>query len=518
MGKKKNYKQNNLRTVKLPSKEKKKNIAAWILVILMIIWSIGSVFGTLAYFRGSGVSTLSAAADIDDTTDLTPSIEDFDITDYPSANYFDVSQVPYDSTATRGVKAISNGLVNSIVIANTGGGQAMVLSSKRLYQLCPYIRIGETYTLTFESTYPEKAFFVGGVLWRSGESRVITDGLYNGTVGFYCSPSDTTISKIMFNKGSTAYPYFPYFYSFYQYGKDLGYNEGITSSGYGIFGSLSLLKFDVYTTGIDDTNGIVSLNALDYPNLIAYITNGIDIVSTFNSVANSYLRSQGISGEDYDYFINCPVKLYVDFINPIPFDTFKISVNTGSSRFINGGIVVNYNDNPLIVPWVAVDNTTDIYYIELSGDGNVVSFATKEYFYATQSFTINLTEYLPNYYLGYQNGFNAGEDSGLSQGYNNGFNAGKESGYNEGYSAGEIVGEQSAQTNAYNNGYQKGKVDGINSANANSFDNLLSAVFDVPVRTITSVLDFDLLGINLKTFFFSLLTVCVIIAVVKLFI
>lgn len=78
---------------------------------------------------------------------------------------------------------------------------------------------------------------------------------------------------------------------------------------------------------------------------------------------------------------------------------------------------------------------------------------------------------------------------------------------NSNYEEGKKVG--------YNNGYNKGFNDGVANANNYSFEGLLSAVFDVPIRTFTSLFDFDLLGVNLASFFFSLLTACVIIAVIR---
>lgn len=79
--------------------------------------------------------------------------------------------------------------------------------------------------------------------------------------------------------------------------------------------------------------------------------------------------------------------------------------------------------------------------------------------------------------------------------------------YNEGYAVGKKEG--------YSNGYEVGVVAGASSANEYTFDGLLSAVFDVPVRTFTSLFNFDLLGINLANFFLSLLTLAIIIAVVR---
>ena len=68
--------------------------------------------------------------------------------------------------------------------------------------------------------------------------------------------------------------------------------------------------------------------------------------------------------------------------------------------------------------------------------------------------------------------------------------------------------------NAYNNGFN----DGIKKGNDYSFLGLMSAVIDVPIKAFTSLLNFEILGINLSAFMFGLLTLALIIFIVKLFV
>lgn len=67
----------------------------------------------------------------------------------------------------------------------------------------------------------------------------------------------------------------------------------------------------------------------------------------------------------------------------------------------------------------------------------------------------------------------------------------------------------------YANGYDVGYAKGATDANEYTFDGLLSAVFDVPVRTFRSLFSFEILGVNLANFFLSLLTLAIIIFVVR---
>ena len=78
--------------------------------------------------------------------------------------------------------------------------------------------------------------------------------------------------------------------------------------------------------------------------------------------------------------------------------------------------------------------------------------------------------------------------------------------YKRGYEDGQNVG--------YTNGYN----DGLNDSNQYSFTSLIGAVIDVPVQTFLGLFDFELLDVNMASFFLSLLTLAVILAIVKVFI
>ena len=121
-----------------------------------------------------------------------------------------------------------------------------------------------------------------------------------------------------------------------------------------------------------------------------------------------------------------------------------------------------------------------------------------EHFYLTSHdyyFVQNLTD---NQY--YKDGYNTGVDEGYKTGYYEGNNVG----YSNGYKQGETVG--------YNNGYNVG----IEKASDYSFLSLMGAVIDAPVSAFTSLLNFELLGINLLSFITGLLTLAIIIFIIKL--
>lgn len=113
------------------------------------------------------------------------------------------------------------------------------------------------------------------------------------------------------------------------------------------------------------------------------------------------------------------------------------------------------------------------------------------------------TYYLGNVDLGsfsYNEGYEAGRDSGFTDGFNKGNSEGFESGYSQG------------KTEGYNSGYSAGVAD----SNEFTFNSLISAVFDAPITTIGGMLDFTILGVNIKQFVFSLFSICLVVALVRL--
>lgn len=72
---------------------------------------------------------------------------------------------------------------------------------------------------------------------------------------------------------------------------------------------------------------------------------------------------------------------------------------------------------------------------------------------------------------------------------------------------------QQGQQAGYNKGYSAGLADG----NGNSFLSLITAVVDAPITAFTSLLNFEILGFNLKNVVLSILTAALVIACVRFF-
>lgn len=66
-------------------------------------------------------------------------------------------------------------------------------------------------------------------------------------------------------------------------------------------------------------------------------------------------------------------------------------------------------------------------------------------------------------------------------------------------------------------GYDKGYSAGSSDSGANSFLSLITAVVDAPINAFTSLLNFDILGFNVKNVVLSLLTAALVIACIRFF-
>lgn len=96
-----------------------------------------------------------------------------------------------------------------------------------------------------------------------------------------------------------------------------------------------------------------------------------------------------------------------------------------------------------------------------------------------------------DYDSGYYSGFNDGEKKGFTDGRLEGVNIGKQQGYSQGFN------------------------EGVASANNYSFLGLMTSTIDAPLQVFTKMFDFNLLGVNMSSFYLSLFTACIIIIILK---
>lgn len=108
-----------------------------------------------------------------------------------------------------------------------------------------------------------------------------------------------------------------------------------------------------------------------------------------------------------------------------------------------------------------------------------------------------------DYNAGYIDGYNAGYDVG----YDAGLSAGDTQGYNRGYSAGLIDGDAS--------GYARGYAQGLEDGDGITWTGLFTSAIEVPVNVLQGILNFEILGVNLWSFFGAIVALCVVLIVVK---
>lgn len=95
-------------------------------------------------------------------------------------------------------------------------------------------------------------------------------------------------------------------------------------------------------------------------------------------------------------------------------------------------------------------------------------------------------------------------ESGIGQNELNNF---WQAGYDEGYAKGFETGETK--------GFAEGEIAGAANANSYTFLGLMNAVFYAPLKAITSMLNFEILGVNLLSLATGILTLAGVIALIK---
>lgn len=107
--------------------------------------------------------------------------------------------------------------------------------------------------------------------------------------------------------------------------------------------------------------------------------------------------------------------------------------------------------------------------------------------------------------------YNEGYADGEVVGYENGYRAGDADGYNRGYALGEQYGYNVGQQDGYSTGYN----DGLENGSGITWTGLFTSAIEVPVNVLQGILNFEILGVNLWSFFGAIVALCVVLIVVK---
>lgn len=245
--------------------------------------------------------------------------------------------------------------------------------------------------------------------------------------------------------------------------------------------------------------------------------------------ANSSLGSAWSYSSNFNYTMRFvePTSFYYVSVRQLFHTNLYTAFVVHQSPYFSIKDIYAYSLEKLDNPLVDLDNNFDGAF----GVASSVSFTYSSAFYTKLTLmshstsigdTIGTLEfYFPcskgfygfsnrTYYLNTDLSYEEGYNDGFSVGNQEGINQGSSEGYQTGYTEGQKVGEQ--------NGYNRGFSAGVVSSNDYSFISLISAVIDAPIQAFNGMLDFDVFGYNMKSFYLSLITVSLIIFIVKLLI
>lgn len=190
----------------------------------------------------------------------------------------------FDTTKVVGTYISEN---NGVITLNSSNGYNITGENVFLKDICPNLKIGETYTLSFNNTdnttnhYNDIFLRTTNAYWTNGTSRTITQNDLDGRIAFY--GVNAQVSNVQIEKGNQATTYEPY-----------------QSQSYPIsLGDIELCKIGTYQDKIDKSTG---------KNLLDLGTSNSDYVSTngqtstiVNSVSNNSI-SMNIAGSGGTYF------------------------------------------------------------------------------------------------------------------------------------------------------------------------------------------------------------------------
>lgn len=395
---------------------------------------------------------------------------------YASENLFEASNVGSEDMIVDG---------GSISIKSTDG---MYFSAHaQLKDLCPRITPG---TYTFSCTiscsgdtptktgaqygiiiaYPLKYIISNGKLGFVSTTVTLTASDIDLGVSFYAQEGATIRwSNITCNKGSTAYPYQPpksYYYN-------QGYQDASDTLNLGVLKGAKIsatFTYDKGTKTITDEDPTFTYNGID---LSVYATKYYEYTP----------------GNDSNALVSANVT--ITFADPFVYASFPVGFVGSSASDVYGG------------KFIGTDGKQYACQRDVSSSGSAFKIDEGKYPENLQVRSLVLgfgraSDTLQGVVMvqsgQYQNGY--------TNGYNDGF-ADNDS-YSKGYVAGRDFG--------YNNGYNAGLAEG---SAENGFAGLLFAVIDTPVKAFSSLLDFEILGVNMKSFVLSVLTLALFVVVVR---
>lgn len=391
----------------------------------------------------------------------------------------------------------------------------------------------------------------------------ITDSFSSVCLDFYSSSLSSgfvaNLYWVKLEKGSSFTGYVPNSYE--NYGYNQGYEAGNTSgynSGYDkgyIEGLNKYVDNNAITSNLNvdsyfSTGGFSFLSSLTSPYVEYNIlnafkvenytrTSGVNIASPYDALKSginyNLIYSQGSFSASSNKFTG-GAGFYGVKSSLIGSNAFNSFINAGtpfsleciSARRSVWDNAISGSDVNLFVCFLDRDgsilrfneNYTDAYYL----DSIPFSYLTdmRDGIFILDTLSSGALHYyrLPVDVYGFIL-FSYHEDSDVFRAYSMKCNFLPNSDYQSIYDSGFKAGQSDINTgayynNGYNVGYQEGVIKGASEANNYSFLGVIGAMIDAPLNSILALLDFDLLGFNMKGLFSALLMLSFIILIIRL--
>ena len=354
---------------------------------------------------------------------------------------------------------------SGLTFQNENGASDYIIISSNNSGVYSFLRSNTGYNYSYNNcTMSQSAQYVSFSCADFG--YIDKTGSYNTTTGFYIDIYRTNNKMVLSQIGNSSIRFYFLPNTGGASSEDLeeafneGYNEGV------IFGSNNGLMI----SSCSFSNVVTGACSSQYYSL----TNGsID----FDSL-NDYVYNLG-TGESYTITFTFTDNISADVLFYIRF------------KETEGANISFYNNNTLLETLYNDDfdsNQSDYYKVarlsdfgQISTPFNKIVINNINYDYAISEFGV----------LQYQS-YNLGEENGEIFGRNLGFTLGYMSGYDNGYLEGQSTG--------------------------NNLVGLVGAIFTGPVTMLQSIFNFNILGVNMVGFLFSILTLLVVIWLIKRFI
>lgn len=328
--------------------------------------------------------------------------------------------------------------------------------------------------------------FASSVYYQAGLLQGQTDGYKLGyNDGYSKGQHDTVInfdpnsmfSPFVYEKLSSQYQLFYEFDNGSSSGSSTPIKNGFTVNDNIISFSRGQLPWSSSVANTTTYNRRITVGFTDFVPVYngTFLVHGIDFLSTY--FKKYFPNENSFDPLLFDLRISFYTSPLYSGSDPDPY----FNINSSSASYVDASILP---DGSIYFPYDTVFplkcygfSIESMYFVSTPDSAGV---------YHTSTYSLSASEFFAI----------SVEFAGYSNNYSDG--------YKEGYSVGSSTG--------YNAGYSKG----VENAGKYTFVSLLGSVVDAPLKAVSGMLNFNLLGFNMLNFFYALLTCALVIAVIRL--